>query len=295
MRDSEQVPATLSLGERESIEAMIGVSVSRIRSVIEQYHPVKVLGLLSGGHDSASACYVLSRAVSDFEVIHVNTGFGVEATREYVRQLCRDRAWPLREMKASENTNAKGEPDPQIYEEIVRKYGFPGPGWHGRIYQRLKERALRRVERFYGANCKGKLKKRVLYVNGCRSQESKRRMANTEEVQLDGRRIWCAPIHDWSKCHTSQCLELAGISRNPVVDLIHMSGECLCGAMADKNREEELRALAAFPITRPAYDRIMALQAEVQPLKGWGWGERPPRKAKECKAQPGQLCWSCIK
>lgn len=295
MRDSETVPATLNLAEVQAIEQMIETSVKRILAVVERYKPIKVLGLLSGGHDSASVCYVLSKALPDFEIVHVNTGFGVEATREYVRSLCASRGWPLREMKASENTRADGTPDPQIYEEIVRKYGFPGPGWHGRIYQRLKERALRRVERFYGADCRGRVKKRVLYVNGCRSQESKRRMANTKELQIDGRRIWCAPIHDWSKCQTSQCLEVAGIPRNPVVDLIHMSGECLCGAMADDNRAEELAALAAFPITRPAYEKIMALQAEVQPVKGWGWGERPPRKPPACKVQPGQLCWSCIK
>lgn len=299
MRDTEIVPTHLSAREISLIISKIATAVYRIRAVVQKYHPIKTIGLFSGGHDSVSACYVLSQAATmwggDFEIVHVNTGFGVEATREYVRSVCKEHGWPLREMKASENRKADGTPDPQIYEDIVKKYGFPGPGWHGRMYQRLKERALRMVERHHGATCRGKHKKRVLYVNGCRSQESKRRMANTQELQIDGRRIWCAPIHDWSKLETSLCLEYAHIPRNPVVDLIHMSGECLCGAMAGDHNEQELAELAQWPITRPAYERIMALQAIVKPLKGWGWGERPPEKIKPCKEKPGQLCWSCMK
>jgi len=295
MRDKDHIPAWIGTDDQASIESKMVEAGNRIKRAIELHRPIKIFGLFSGGHDSVTACAVLSGLGVDFEILHINTGFGVEATREYVRNTAAKQGWRLRELKATENRNAKGEPDPQIYETIVRKYGFPGPGWHGRMYQRLKERALRMVERDCGASCKGKIKKRLLYVNGCRSQESKRRMANTQEIQIDGRRIWCAPIHDWSKTDTSICLGVSGIDRNPVVDLIHMSGECLCGAMADKNREEELAQLAAYDLTRPAYDRIMALQAEVKPIKGWGWGERPPKNSKPCVAKPGQLCWSCLK
>lgn len=212
-----------------------------------------------------------------------------------MRETCAKLKCPLLEKCASENTNGKGEPDPQIYEEIVTKLGFPGPGFHGRMYQRLKERPLRMVEREFEANCRGKRKRRVMFISGCRSEESVRRMANTEEVQIDGRRIWVAPIHDWTKLDCSLAIELFKCSRNPVVDLIHKSGECLCGAFANSDRQNELDELNLWDITRPAYTEIMRLQAIVKPLHGWGWGERPPKEDKRQLCLPGNLCSGCQK
>lgn len=294
MRDLELKPAELTLYPEKPIVERVAEAVERIRSVAEKHKPAAIFGLMSGGHDSFSACYCLSLTCLNFHVLHINTGFGIEATREYVRLTVAERNWSFIEKRAAENKNGKGKPDPQIYEEIVKKMGFPGPGFHGVMYNRLKERALRMVEREFGASCRGKNKKRVLYVDGCRMQESKRRMGTTELVQIDGRRIWCAPILDWSKSDTSALLAYAKQPRNEIVDLIHMSGECLCGAMAGENRDQELEQMKFFDATRPMYDRIMALEAEVKPKFGWGWGERPTRP-QVCKAQPGQLCWACMK
>ena len=105
---------------------------------------------------------------------------------------------------------------------------------------------------------------------------------------MDGRRIWCAPIHDWTKLDTTDLIAHAGLSRNPVVDLIHKSGECLCGAYAKRG---ELEELAQWPETRPAYDRIKALEAEVKDRFPWGWEGQPGKKPKK---QPGILCQSCV-
>lgn len=225
-----------------SIESKISTAVARIETAVSIHKPIAVFGLFSGGHDSFSAMYVASLAHKHFTgALHINTGFGVEATRDYVRQTCEARRCPLWEYRAEDNTVArgkhKGEPDPQRYEDLVRKYGFPGPHGHGMMYARLKDRQLKRLERDFGASSP---KRRVMYISGCRSEESERRMANTEEVQVDGRRIWCAPIHDWTKLDTTDCLEFAKQPRNPVVDLIHKSGECLCGAFAKDGELEEL-------------------------------------------------------
>jgi predicted phosphoadenosine phosphosulfate sulfurtransferase len=159
-------------------------------------------------------------------------------------------------------------------------------------YARLKERQLRRLQREYGANGRGGKQRRVLYVSGCRSQESERRMGNTTEVEIEPQRIWVAPIHDWSKLDTSNCLEFTYQPRNQVVDLIHKSGECLCGAFAKKGELEELNL---WDITRPAYQQIRALEAEIVPEFGRGWGERPQRGGKKQMRLPGMLCWSCDK
>lgn len=281
-----------------TIEQKIDVALARVYAGVKLFDPIEVFGLYSGGHDSFSACYVASLHPRFSGVVHVNTGIGVEATREHVRTTCRQRGWKLMEYKATENITAKGVRDPKLYEEMVLEYGFPGPSQHQKMYINLKERAIERLERDCGACGRGKMKSLVLYVGGQRSQESVRRMGNVEEIQLMKRSVWVAPIHDWTKCDTSDLIEYAKAKRNPVVDLIHKSGECLCGAFA---KPGELQELSLWPETRPAYERIVALQEKVR-ASGfpWGWEDSPPKEYLEEKG--GQimipevkqfLCWSC--
>lgn len=279
--------------ERHHITKIIQTALDRLNTHYRQHSPVGLFGLFSGGHDSFSATYVASLHPAFTAAVHINTGTGVKATRDYVLDTCAKREWTLREFKATENINAKGESDPQDYRQIVLQHGFPGPAGHGMMYSRLKQRAIQLLGREVGTNCRGKQKKRMMLVSGGRSQESTRRMGHVEECQVEQNRVWVAPIHDWTKHDTSLCLELANQPRNIVVDLIHKSGECLCGAFA---KSGELEELALWPQTRPAYERIKALEAEVKPIHGWGWGERPPKKRGTITVNPpGPLCWSCGK
>lgn len=281
----------MNVEERHLITKAIQTSLDRLNRAIKELDPVAVIGLFSGGHDSFSATYIASLHDKFTAAVHINTGIGVPATRQYVRDTCANRGWKLLEFAAADNANAKGEYDPQSYEKLCVKYGFPGAYGHGMMYARLKQRALQRLARLFKANCRGKIKQRILLVSGCRSQESKRRMGNTEEVQIDGQRIWVAPIHDWTRLDTSHCLELAGQERNLVVDLIHKSGECLCGAFA---KAGELDELNQFDLTRPAYDEIKRIEAIVKPIHGWGWGEKPLKK-QACSIRPEDqhLCTQC--
>lgn len=63
----------------------------------------------------------------DAPPVHCNTGIGVEATRDFVRETCRTLRCPLIEYKATENVDGNGRSDPQIYERMVLDFGFPGP------------------------------------------------------------------------------------------------------------------------------------------------------------------------
>ncbi len=274
------------------MQFMIDQALLRLDGAVQSMRPIAVFGLFSGGHDSFSACYVASLHPKFTAAVHINTGIGIEATRDYVIETCRARQWKLLEYKAVENLGRNGEPDPQVYDDLVRREGFPGPAGHGMMYSRLKERQLMRLERDFEATAKRGKERRVLYVTGCRSAESERRMAHTDEMQIEGRRVWSAPIHDWSKLDTTNLMEHVGQPRNPVVDLIHKSGECLCGAFAKKG---ELAELGLWPETREAYLRIKALEAEVVPFFGRGWGERPAPGGKKQMQIPGMLCWSCDK
>lgn len=267
----------------------LNLGLERIDTAYQIYKPVAMFGMFSGGHDSLTATFIASRHPKFTAALHINTGIGVPQTREFVRQICSEQGWELRQYNAVENCFADGRPDPMIYADLVKRYGFPGPPGHGMMYNKLKQRQLRRAIR--DAKKGHSRRACVMLVSGCRSQESERRMGNVEEVQKQGAELWVAPIHDMVKIDTGRFIEFMGLRRNPVVDLIHKSGECLCGAFAKPGELEELGMW--FPDTA---NEIKALEVEVKAKFGWGWEGRPPKKVrppKACKLKNQNMCHNC--
>jgi 3'-phosphoadenosine 5'-phosphosulfate sulfotransferase (PAPS reductase)/FAD synthetase len=80
-----------------------------------------------------------------------------------------------------------------------------------------------------------------MLVTGVRRNESKRRMGNVKEVQISGAQVWVAPIMYFDKKDVMNYMNENKITRNPVVEALHMSGECLCGAYARPGELEEIR------------------------------------------------------
>lgn len=253
----------------------IQTAVARVRSAVERFSPMAIVGLFSGGHDSTAANLIAHEAGADFS-LHINTGIGIEQTRQYVGETCAARGWTLKEYKATENTYADGAPAPMVYEDIVRANGFPGPFAHRAMYVKLKDRQLRRFEREIGATTKNP----VLYLTGVRSDESQRRMGNTTvTAQKTGRQVWVNHIHDFTKLDCGNCMKHFGQPRNNVVDLIHKSGECLCGAFAKHGELAELKIW--FP---DVAKRIEDLEHEVASKWPWRWEDPgPPQWFKEKK------------
>lgn len=260
----------MSSEQQDLLAHMVELSLARINAAIEYYKPKLVVGLFSGGHDSLSANLIASRTDGFDGCLHVNTGIGIEATREFVRKTCQRQSWHLWEYKAIENTKADGTPDPMDYDAIVRRYGFPGPDAHRYMYIKLKQRCIDRFLRDMRACPESP----VLFISGARTEESTRRMGNTKtEPSNYGRSVWLNAIHDWTKTDTNALIDGLKVERNLVVDLIHKSGECLCGAYAQRGELEELNQ---WDITRPQYKRIVALQNEVAKNFPWKWEEAPP-------------------
>ena len=141
-------------------ESVVLAAHGIIQEAVEQYNPSHVFGLFSGGHDSLCACHIASQHPRFDGCIHINTGIGVKETREFVRGICQQYGWPLKEYHP-----------PDSFEDIVTEHGFPGPGQHATMYIRLKERALRQIMREHG-----KRSRKILFVTGVRRQESVRRM-----------------------------------------------------------------------------------------------------------------------
>lgn len=252
------------------------MTVDIVDEAAEQYGFTKLFALFSGGHDSLCATHVASKHPLFKGVVHINTGIGVEQTRQFVRDTCKRHHWPLYEYHP-----------PVSYEQIVTEYGFPGPAMHNLMYNRLKERCIRQLTKEH----KEHRLEHIALASGVRSEESTRRMRHVETIQKEGSRIWVAVIHDWTKKKCNDYILEHKLERNQVVDLIHMSGECLCGAFARPGEREELRLW--FPETVKEIERI---EEQVQQTeKPCVWGQRPTKVAGQTEMPFMPLCVSCTK
>jgi hypothetical protein len=158
--------------------------VNAIEYTIAEYRPVAIYALFSGGDGSLSATH-FSMENGAQKVFHVRTGIGVEErpgldVEEYVRETCKKHGWPL----------IVKTPPALCYEEMVLKYGFPGPGAHRYPYVWLKDRAIAELVR----ESKTKRLDRVALCTGVRNSDSARRMGYVTEVIRIKARVWVAPI-----------------------------------------------------------------------------------------------------
>lgn len=264
---------------------------------VEDHQPSAIIGLFSGGHDSYTVTHFVCEHFDVDTVCHIDTGIGIPETQQFVIDRCKAHGWPLKIYRAVENQNAKGEPDPQIYEDIVMKNGFPGAHGHGFMYIRLKERQVARICREYDG--------KVMFVSGARQEESVRRMATSQPIQTAGKRVWVAPFTYMTGSDCAEYMRAFNLPKNPVKERLCMSGECLCGAFAKKNELKEIEFW--YP---EVGQRIRDLEVKVREAGfPWGWEEQPPpwwgkRKAakkagqvdafeKEAEEEIEMLCQSC--
>lgn len=241
---------------------------------VELHKPTHLFGMLSGGHDSLCATHVASKHPLFSGAVHINTGIGVDETREFVRTTCRDRQWTLKQYSP-----------PVSYDDIVLEHGFPGPGSHFYMYVRLKERCLDALVRDH----KKKRKDRIMLVTGVRLDESDRRMGHVEAVVRNRAKVWVAPILNWSTDDKNDYIDHEKLPRNPVVANLCMSGECLCGAFANPGEITEIETFYPEAAARIRRLQDRARDAGVHAV----WGTRPPKKIEEPPPLPMEMCWSC--
>jgi 3'-phosphoadenosine 5'-phosphosulfate sulfotransferase (PAPS reductase)/FAD synthetase len=212
-----------------STATRIGEAGRIITAAVEKHEPSHVFALFSGGHDSLTSTALAALHHSFTAVVHINTGVGIEETREFVRETCKSRNWPLIEM----------HPDAKTYRDLVAEKGMPGgPKAHNTTYYWLKQRQVRRLVREH----KTSPGDRIGLVTGIRASESERRMQGALAVPIrrEGAQLWISPILDWSAVECGRLIASLGLKRNRVVDLLHRSGECLCGALAHRSEIAEI-------------------------------------------------------
>lgn len=245
-----------------------------------------VYALFSGGHDSLTATAIASEHPLFRGVVHLNTGIGIEETRTFVRDTCEDRGWPLHELHAGLTR----------YEELVlNRGGFPyGTSSHNSMLFYLKQQPLNRWFKTTSG--------RIGFVTGIRRDESIRRMGAGISTPIrrrkdkEPRKVWISPILDWSRTDCSRYMASRGLKRNLVVDLLHRSGECLCGALA---RPGEIHEIARwFPEVASRINRLEH-ECERRGIVACTWASRTARTVNDqqgqlfSKAELAPLCTSC--
>lgn len=246
--------------------------------------PIRLFVGFSGGRDSVCATHYMMTTYPGCEVFHCNTGIGIEESRQFVRDTCKSYGWKLHEIRAKEDCG-------QDYDELVRRFGFPGPAGHSMMYARLKERAIRLLVK--RAKLGAHRLSKVLIASGVRYDESLRRMRYaTREVNHRGSQLWVNPIYWWSKQKRDDYIAQHRLPINPISEQLGMSGECLCGAFAHKGEKELIRRVS--PCTAERIDRLELAAADCG--FNWGWEGRPPKGAsKKQRSLFMPLCVGCEK
>jgi len=217
---------------------------------------------LSGGDDSTTAYHVAKQLGVKFDsVIHGRTGTGIKETTDFAIKQVEDN-----------NDRLIIADSGDAYEKYVLRKGFFGVGddAHNMSYHVLK------IEHFRKAVSINFRKRQrnfpILFINGARQSESKRRQKTmVEPIRVDPsakNNIWVNIINHWTKHDCTEYLEGNGIPRSPVAVNLCRSGECNCGTMQDKGDREE--ASFFYPDWGEWLDN---LEKEVLKKFPWKWGE----------------------
>lgn len=236
----------------------------------------------SGGFDSLVTTHWMMNNVPGCKVFHANTGIGIEATRKHVRDMCVKWQWPLTEIRAKEDCG-------QDYDKMVLQHGFPGPAHHYKMFQRLKERPVRKLIR----DNKTKRSDNVLLATGIRHDESVRRSGYKYTVlDFSGNLLWVNPFYWKTRDWFADYIKQNALEENPVSKILGMSGECLCGAFAHKGELSLIKL-----VCHETWERIVALERAVRAAgHEWGWEDAKP-KVKKCnnKERAMYFCVGCEK
>jgi 3'-phosphoadenosine 5'-phosphosulfate sulfotransferase (PAPS reductase)/FAD synthetase len=263
----ESHPLTLDDALAETAETM--------GQAITEHQPSRRFLLFSGGNDSLVVLDALAGHAD--EVVHVNTGIGIPETTEFARRVAGRYGLPYAELTPS-----------VPYEWLVlnRWDGMPGPGAHRFTYTMLKERCietlLREHRQFRG--------ERFMLLTGARSAESRRRMGAAAVVRRKGGQVWVNPLLRWTNEQMAEYRQGQSLPVNEVSANLHMSGECLCGAMADQDESRGEREMIRF--FYPGFDkRLTGMENECR-SRGLPYAEWGVKRCDE-KGPAGPMCSSC--
>lgn len=232
-----------------------------LQSALDIHEPSSVFALFSGGNDSLALLHWAINYAPLTAAVHIDTGTALPGVREHVEATC---------MRLGVDLLVYETP-PSVYENMVLKYGMPGPGSHLFAYSMLKERRLRDLRRDFETGSKS----RTMMLMGARRHESIRRMGNSKDISRNGGTVFVNPLIDWTNLDTHRYRRKYGLKLSETASLCHRSGECNCGAFAGTGEREELKSMFPEWFLRIEWLELQAARRGY----GWKWGERPPTGA----------------
>jgi len=234
--------------------------------------PRKLWCLLSGGKDSMTTAHVLASENRLAGCAFLDTGIAAPDVRPFVEAECDRRGWPLEVYRT-----------PAVYEDLVLKFGFPGPGMHGLVMNYLKGRGIRRFKAAHPGEA---------LASGVRRAESSRRFRNTKPESIMERVRVYAPIFDWTTERVWAYLRANDLPVSPAYKTLHLSGDCLCGSFADRSEVHMIRTF--YP---ELAERIEALERRAARTglkrRRWGGGAGGPGFSARESTIESFVCGGC--
>jgi len=244
--------------------------------------------LFSGGNDSVASTHkAYEEHPIDFTV-YLDTNTGLPENKEHVKKVCESYGWDLLIAQSPYTLR-----DFVLGTESREPLGFPGPSAHSWAFQLFKERQLGYITT--------RVDGRPKFYAGVREHESQRRMENVGgDTEKADRWTWVRPIWNWRDSQVDDYREEHGLPENPVDKKIGRSGDCYCGAYA--NRETEMVELEAHYPEHAEW--IKEVEQDAQEKFGtdedtsyWGFGDMSEKELRGLMAEndPSQmmLCSSC--
>lgn len=180
--------------------------------------------LFSGGDDSLALTHMAMEQEDWGDiVIYLDTGSSMPENVDYVRETCQKYGWNYTIIQT-----------PMDLFTFTCRYGWPGPSQHTAAFNSFKARQLSYLyQRSNGS---------VKFFSGVRKQESGRRLRNvSDEIQYAEHNFsgwWVSPLAEMSDEWIAEYRDEHNLSRNPISEKIHRSGDCAC--MAYGHRDTEL-------------------------------------------------------
>lgn len=223
------------------------------------------VGLFSGGKDSLVACLI--EGVK--EVLYCNTGVGLNFS--YVLETCKRFGWKLNVVNPKEG---------ETFEDFVRKFKFPHTGMHSAIMGYLKWHPMR--------TWNSQQLEDILFISGRRKKESKRRMrmkSNKQYDETEGMKFY-SPIYYWTTQEVWNYIKEHNLLISPIYETMHISGDCFCGAFAQKGEAQLL-----YTFHKELAERFIELEKKYGDK--WGNGTSMQGITKQSKLTE-LVCMECI-
>jgi len=200
----------------------------------------------SGGKDSGIALDFMAKEFPQYfkGVVFVNTGIAIPETVNFVESYCKERNYTLHHLHAEDIKRKQPSKygkvgDSFSYENLVLNYGFPQQALHTITMRWLKIFSIRKFisDRIDDGESPA-------IISGIRKKESQRRKTKaTKYIHQDGKMWFVSPLYFKSNDWVYKYFIENDIKRSPVYDVLHLSGDCLCGSFS---RKEELKLLEMF-------------------------------------------------